>query len=85
MPKLEAVVVSGGLLKNDVYMQIQADVLGTEVTGIDCGEVDMMLAGAAIMAKQAAQRKEMTLEATQSLSFDKLELRTFQPNADYRK
>jgi ribulose kinase len=85
MSVVEAVVVSGGLLKNDVYMQIQADVLGTEVTGIDCGEIDMMLAGAAIMAKQAAQKQELTLEATNSLSFDNLKLNSFHPNHDYRK
>lgn len=85
MSQVGAVLVSGGLLKNELFMQIQADVLGTEVIGIDCGEVDMMLAGAAIMAKQAALKQELSLEATKNVSFASLELRSFQPNAEYRK
>lgn len=82
---MAAVLVSGGLLKNEMYMQIHADVLGVEVTGVDCGEIDMMLAGAAIMAKQAACQKELTLKETQDVSFAGLQLRVFQPTEEYAR
>jgi ribulose kinase len=85
LSSMAAVLVSGGLLKNEMYMQIHADVLGVEVTGVDCGEIDMMLAGAAIMAKQAACQKELTLKETQDVSFAGLQLRVFQPTEEYAR
>ena len=85
MPIMNAVVVSGGLLKNTAYMQIQADVLGVEVIGMECGKIDMMLVGTAIMAYQAARRKPLTLEAMSDITFCELKLSKFTPNLSFQK
>lgn len=50
IPNINAVVVSGGLVKNEMFVQIQADVLESEVIAVECGAIDMMLAGKRILS-----------------------------------
>lgn len=71
--------MSGGLTKNDAFMQIYADVLGVQVTGLELGKVDMMLAGTAVMARQAVFNKNLNLEDLEGVSFDDLNLVIFKP------
>ena len=39
------VVVSGGLTRNDLYMQLHSDILGCEITSMKTEDADMMLVG----------------------------------------
>lgn len=85
MRNMSCVVLSGGLIKNSIYLQIQADVLGSEVTALACGEIDMMLAGTAIMARQAALRRSLVLEELRDVSFAALTMQTFKPTPEYKR
>jgi FGGY-family pentulose kinase len=85
MQNLRAILVSGGLMKNKAFMQIYADVLGAPVVGIECGGVDMMLVGAAIMARQAVLRSDLSLSALRDVRFNDLKLSNFDPCPDYRQ
>ncbi|KAI1297207.1 FGGY carbohydrate kinase domain-containing protein [Halotydeus destructor] len=85
MSEISAVLVSGGLIKNAIYMKIHADVLGIDVVGLECGKVDMMLAGAAMMALTAAKKSSLTFEHLKDITFDGLKFETYKPNLGYSK
>ena len=85
MKHLQAILVSGGLMKNEAFMQIYADVLGVRVVGIECAGVDMMLVGTAIMARQAVLKSDLSLAALHDIRFNDMKLNNFDPSPDYRQ
>lgn len=80
IPDLKVALVSGGLLKNTCFMQIYADIMGIKVVGMDSGHIDMMLAGTAILARQASVGKDNTLHDMRGITFRDLKLTNFEPN-----
>lgn len=52
---IEKIIVSGGLAKNELYLQLHADILGVELVTFNAGEADLMLVGASIIALCATQ------------------------------
>lgn len=85
MKDLHAVLMSGGLMKNEAFMQIYADVMGVRVVGIECSGVDMMLVGTAIMARQAVLGSDLSLPALRDIRFNDMKLNKFDPSPDYRQ
>ena len=82
IPELKKVLVSGGLAKNDLYMQVHADVLNTEVITFSLGEADLMLVGAALLAFHAIMGKELSVKIA---SYPKLEAKRFKPTEELQK
>lgn len=52
---IEKIIVSGGLAKNELYLQLHSDILGVELVTFTAGEADLMLVGASIIALCATQ------------------------------
>lgn len=52
--KLDTILVSGGLMKNTFYMQTLADVLRCNAVKMSLENVDFMVIGSALVARQAA-------------------------------
>lgn len=82
---LQTILVSGGLMKNDAFMQIYADVTGVAVVGIECSGVDMMLVGTAIMARQAFLMSDLSLPALADLRYNDFMLKKFEPCPELHK
>lgn len=83
--KPKVILVSGGLRKNTAFMQIYADVIGTPVTGMHLPNIDMMLTGASLLARQAVLNNDgPTLNQMTGITFEGLNLYNFQPNKEYR-
>lgn len=79
------ILVSGGLRKNPAFMQIYADVIGTPVTGMDLPNIDMMLTGSSLLARQAVLRNNgPMLSQMTGITFEGLNLTKFEPNTRYR-
>lgn len=57
--KLETMLVSGGLMKNSFYMQALADILGCKVVKLALKQVDFMVMGGALIARQAVLNKRL--------------------------
>lgn len=55
--EIEQIIVTGGLAKNEFYMQTHADVLGRTLSTYNFGKADHMLSGAAIIAFTACHTK----------------------------
>lgn len=84
--KPKVILVSGGLRKNPAFMQIYADVIGTPVTGMHLPNIDMMLTGASLLARQAVLKNDgPTLNQMTGITFEGLNLSNFKPNEKYRK
>lgn len=49
------IIVSGGLTKNDFYLQQHADILNLELVVFNSGELNLMLAGASVIAFTASK------------------------------
>lgn len=83
--KPKVILVSGGLRKNAAFMQIYADVIGTPVTGMHLPNIDMMLTGASLLARQAfLHNNGPTLDQMTGITFEGLNLSNFKPNEKYR-
>lgn len=52
---IKRILVTGGLTKNEFYLQIHADVLGLELSTFSAGDADLMLVGASVIALTATQ------------------------------
>lgn len=52
---IQKIIVSGGLAKNELYLQLHSDILGVELVTFTAGEADLMLVGASIIALCATQ------------------------------
>lgn len=50
---IRKIIVTGGLVKNDFYMQSHADILGCPLVTFSAGEADLMLVGASLIAYTA--------------------------------
>lgn len=81
---LRTILVSGGLMKNEAFMQIYADVTGVPVIGIECSGVDMMLVGTAIMARQAFLKSDLSLTALTDVRYGDVTLSKFEPSPQLR-
>lgn len=82
-PSVQEVLISGGLAKNEVYMQIHADVLGIEVSTFAIGEADLMLVGAAVLARQSALGSN--LNDAKDLVYPHLQITKYKPSANTAK
>ncbi|XP_054161609.1 FGGY carbohydrate kinase domain-containing protein-like [Oppia nitens] len=85
IPDLKKVLISGGLAKNDVYMQLHADVLNIDVITFDLGDADLMLVGAAILAYHSIFKQDLN---TKLVSYPDLDATYFRPTPelqDYHK
>lgn len=79
---LKKVLISGGLAKNEVYMQTHADVLNIEVITFSVGEADLMLIGAAILAYHSALKQDLTQKV---INYPQLQAKRFQPSEELQK
>ena len=77
-------MITGGLTKNNVYMQIHADVFNTEVFTFSLGEADLMLVGAAILAHQAANGLDLTASQIQ-IKYPNFKLECYKPRRQLQK
>ena len=82
IPELKKVLVSGGLAKNDLYMQVMADVLNTEVITFSMGEADLMLVGAALLALHSVTKTELNKKIAK---YPKLEAIRFKPTPELQE
>jgi len=53
--QIRKIIVTGGLAKNDFYLQLHSDILDTELVTVSAGEADLMLVGASIIALTSIQ------------------------------
>lgn len=93
--ELSAILVSGGLMKNDFYMQVLADVLNCKAIKMSLENVDFMVMGAGLVARCAAlnlleatktedllANKPLTDQSIDNLDYEQLKLEIYQPNQD---
>lgn len=52
--KLDTILVSGGLMKNKLFMQLMADILSCQVIKMSLDDVDFMVMGSGLVARHAA-------------------------------
>lgn len=89
--KIEQVLISGGLMKNHVFMQILADVLNLKVRTLNLGDVDLMVMGASLVAHHAAKLyqdesdRPIHEDSITNMSYDQLDGQLFQPNTEKLK
>jgi len=76
----KVVLVSGGLAKNSLFLRIYSDTIGVPVVAMDAGIIDMMLAGTAILARQAVIGKDNCLESMSEVTFKDLDTLHYKPN-----
>ena len=83
--KPKVILVSGGLRKNPAFMQIYADVIGTPVTGMHLPDIDMMLTGSSLLARQAVLKNDgPKLTQMTGINFEGLNVSIFIPNGNFR-
>lgn len=78
-------VVSGGLTRNDLYMQLHSDILGCEITSMKTEDADMMLVGTSILAHQAHKRSNLRLENLKDIEFEGITYQTYTPEKLFRE
>ena len=79
------VIMSGGLTRNQLYMQLHSDILGCEITSMKTDDADMMLVGTSILAHQAHKNRDLSLENLKDIEFDGITYETFTPDKLFRK
>lgn len=80
--KLNTVLVSGGLMKNEFYMQTLADVLKCCVVKMGIEGVDFMVMGSGLIARNAVRHsnESITAESIKGLKYHQLYAETYRPN-----
>ncbi|KAI2796453.1 hypothetical protein RDWZM_000084 [Blomia tropicalis] len=91
---IKKIIVTGGLTKNDLYLQLHADILNTELVTFSAGEADLMLVGASVIAFTGSlinddkDRNKLT-QLLQNLRADSNgfaeHVRTFQPRTNHKE
>ena len=90
---LDAILVSGGLRRNAFYMQTLADALNCKVIGIALDEVDFMVMGSALIARQAVLNascydgrsdpgKPLDEGSLRGFKYNQLKVTRFEPRRD---
>lgn len=91
---IDNIIVSGGLTKNDFYMQSLADVLQAQVVSSTFGNVDAMVMGSALVARQAvlnshlidddplAHQDPLREDNIRHIEFKELKFTIFKPRDD---
>lgn len=95
---IRKIIVTGGLTKNELYLQLHSDILGVELVTFSAGEADLMLVGASVIAfassqiGQKANNRQQLLELLGSLKADsggfKDQVRVYKPrkcNSEYHQ
>lgn len=84
--KLDTILVSGGLMKNSLFMQTLADVVQCDAVRLSLEDIDFMVMGSGIVARHAAMvsttpspgfSKPLVKESIQSLVYSQLDVKTF--------
>ena len=95
--KILKIIVTGGLTKNDLYLQLHSDILGIELVTFTAGDADLMLVGASVIAFTASQinstsERSQLIKLLRKLNTDfdgfKSQVRVFKPrkiNLDYHQ
>ena len=82
IPDLKVVLISGGLAKNEVYMQVHADVLNIQVITYAMGDADLMLVGAGILAYHSMAKQSLS---TKIIGYPNLKGKRYTPTKELRK
>lgn len=90
--QLDAILVSGGLMKNDLFMQTLADVLSCKAVKLSIENVDLMVLGSSLLARQAIlnaaalgeggklnEELGLTKESITSMRFEQLDIGIYKP------
>lgn len=92
--KLDTVLISGGLMKNDFFMQTLSDVLQCPTIRVSLIDVDFMVMGSGLVARHAALSvlnlsdqaqdsvKPLTRESITNIEYEQLDLDIYRPNKD---
>ncbi|CAG2104273.1 unnamed protein product, partial [Medioppia subpectinata] len=81
IPDLKVVLISGGLAKNEVYMQVHSDVLNIDVVTFSMGDADLMLVGAGLLGYHAVRQQSLS---TKLISYPNLEVKRYTPTKELR-
>lgn len=85
--ELETILVSGGLMKNSLFMQTLADVLYCKAVRLSLENIDFMVMGSGLVARHAAGiqaklNRPLTKESIQSVVYSQLDVETYTPNSE---
>lgn len=89
--KLDTILVSGGLMKNTLFMQTLADVLQCKAVRMGLERIDFMVMGSGLVARHAVKSSDKLLkehgkplakESIQNLVYDQLAVETYNPNPE---
>lgn len=89
--QLKQVLVSGGLMKNEVFMQILADVLCLPVRTLNLGDIDLMVMGAGLIAHHAVRLHKnhsngpISEESIANINYEQLDGHLFLPKAEKKR
>ena len=88
--KLDTVLVSGGLMKNKLYMQTLADVLACKTVKLSLESVDFMVMGSGLVARQAVINslndsdciRPLTVASIENIQVKQLDAKIYRPRMD---
>lgn len=92
--KLNTILVSGGLMKNQFYMQSLADILQTKVITMSLENIDFMVMGSGLVARHAALAREnrtnkpLTRDSVMGIKYSQMNMSAYFPRperSDYHR